>query len=181
MPNGTNGGSYFIAVPFGPSGIAFLGDTNKFTTLGKKRIPSFSDTGVAKATVAFAAGETNVTLSGYSPSLPYVLPLAGSTNNFAYDPTTHLFSVNVSPDGSGVATVAFSLTPLPSLSISPTSDGQFQISWPVVAIGYSLEKTTNISPPVFWSMAPEPITSSNNQNIVTLTNTGATWFYRLKQ
>lgn len=68
MPNDTNGGTYFIIVPLGPSGIALLGDTNKFVTRGKKRISSISDDGLLRATVVFAPGETNVALCGYAPS-----------------------------------------------------------------------------------------------------------------
>ena len=181
MPNDTNGGSYFIAVPIGSSGIAFLGDTNKFVTRGKKRIAEFTDTGVLRATVAFAAGETNVTLSGYAPKNPYVLAAAGVTNGLTYDTTTHLFTLNVSPDNSGTATVALSLAPLPSLQVTPVIGGQFQVSWPADAIGYLLEKTTNLSPPVVWSQSSDPVVSTNGWNVVTVTNSNSAAFYRLKQ
>jgi hypothetical protein len=180
MPNGTNGGSYFIAVPIGPSGMAFLGDTNKFVTRGKKRISSFSDTGLLRATVAFAAGETTVTLCGYAPSSPYAFVLAGATNNLIYSPTTHLFTLNVSPDNSGTATVAFSLAPVPSLQIRLLGAGQFQISWSAAAVGYVLEKTTDLTPPVVWSQISDMVNSTNGQNVVTVTNTDSTVFYRLR-
>jgi hypothetical protein len=181
MPDDTNGGSYFITVPMGPSGIAFLGDTNKFVTRGKKRISSFSDTGLLRATVAFAAGESNATLCGYAPSSPYAFALAGSTNNLTYNPATHWFTLRVSPGGSGTATVAFSLAPLPSLSIAPSSPGQFQISWPAAAVGYVLEKTTNLATPVIWSQMPGTVSSSNGQNFMTITNGEPAAFYRLRQ
>ena len=181
MPNGTNGGSYFIAVPIGPSGIAFLGDTNKFVTRGRKRISSFSDSGLLRVTVAFAARESNVTLGGYAPSTPYAFDLTGSTNGFAYNPNTHLFALRVSPDGSGTATLAFSLTPTPSLSIAPASLGQLQISWPTAASGYVLEKTTNLLPPALWFQPPVVVISSNGENFVTITNFEPAAFYRLKQ
>ncbi len=109
MPNNITGGSFFVVVPIGPSGIAFLGDTNKFVTRGKKRISSFSDTGLVHATVAFAAGETNVTLCGYAPSSPNIQAEAGAAAKPVYDPTTHVFTVSVSPDKSGVATLGFNL------------------------------------------------------------------------
>jgi len=181
MPDDTNGGSYFIAVPIGPSGIAFLGDTNKFVTRGKKRISSFFDTGLIRVTVAFAAGETNVTLCGYAPTSPYAFALAGSTNNLTYNSTTHFFAVNVSPDNSGMATVALSLAPVPSLSIAPGSAGQFQISWPAAAVGYALEKATNLTPPVVWSQTSDTVNSIGGQNVATVTNGDSTVFYRLKQ
>lgn len=109
MPQNTNGGSYFIAVPIGPSGIALLGDLNKFVTRGRKRISSFTDTGVARATVVFAAAETNVTFNGYAPSRPNVQGESGTAAKLVYDPGTHLFTVNVSPENSGLAIVTFSL------------------------------------------------------------------------
>jgi hypothetical protein len=181
MPNGTNGGTYFIAVPVGPSGIAFLGDTNKFVTRGRKRIASFSDTGLLRATVAFAAGESNVTLCGYAPSSPYPLALVGSTNNLTYNAATHFFTLRVSPGNSGAATVAFSLAPVPSLNIAPGPAGQFQISWPAAALGYVLEKTTNLASPTVWYQTSEVADSTNGQNVVTITNTGPATFYRLRQ
>jgi hypothetical protein len=181
MPDVTNGGSYFIAVPVGLSGIAFLGDTNKFVTRGKKRISSFSDTGLLRATVAFAAGETNVTLCGYAPSNPFALALAGATNYMTYDSTTHIFTLSLSPDNSGTATVALSLAAMPAPQITPSSAGQFQIAWPAAAVGYVLEKATNLTPPVDWIQSSEAVTSTNSQNVVTLTNGGSAAFYRLRQ
>jgi hypothetical protein len=181
MPEVTNGGSYYIVVPFGPSGIAFLGDTNKFVTRGKKRISSFSDTGLLRATVAFAAGETNVTLCGYAPSSPYALALAGATNNLAYDSVSHLFTVNMTPDNFGTATVGLSLAPVPSPQITLGVDGQFQISWPSDAVGFVLEKATNLTPPVVWSPTSDSVIATNGQNVVTITNGDSAAFYRLRQ
>ena len=181
MPNGTNGGSYFVAVPIGPSGLALLGDTNKFVTRGKKRISGFSDTGLLRASIDFAAGESNVTLCGYAPSSPYALALAGSTNNLTYNSTTHFFTLSVSPGNSGAASVAFSLAPVPSLSVDPGSAGQFQISWPGAAIGYVLEKTTNLAPPAVWAQTSDVVTSTNGHNVAIITNAGSSAFYRLRQ
>lgn len=171
MPDNTNGGSYFIAVPIGPSGMAFLGDTNKFVTRGKKRISSLSDTGLLRATIAFASGETNVTLCGHAPTNPFAFALAGSTNNLTFNPTTHFFTLRVSPDNSGTATVGFSLAPAPSLQINYTSAGQVQISWATNAVGYALQMATNLAPPVIWFPATNTVNSTNGQNIVTLNAT----------
>jgi len=181
IPDVTNGGSYFIVVPIGPSGIAFLGDTNKFVTCGKKRISSFSDTGLLRVTVAFAAGETNVTLAGYAPSNPYVLALAGATNGLVYNSTAHFFGLNLSPDNSGMAAIGLSLAPVPSPQITPVTGGQVRISWPSAAVGYVLEKTTNLTPPVVWLPSSDTVTSSNGQNMVTIPNGDAAAFYRLRQ
>ena len=181
MADDTNGGSYFIAVPFGPSGIAFLGDTSKFVTRGKKRIASFSDTGLLRATVAFAAGETNVTLCGYAPSSPYALALAGATNNTTYDSKTHIFTLSVSPGNSGTATVGLSLAPVPMPQIASITAGQFQISWPAAAVGYVLEEATNLTPPAVWFQFSGTVTSTNGQNVVAITNDDSAAFYRLRQ
>ena len=63
-PDALIGGSYFIVSPIGASGLAFIGDANKFVTAGKKRISAVSDSGSLQVTVAFAAGESNVTFVG---------------------------------------------------------------------------------------------------------------------
>jgi hypothetical protein len=55
-------GSYFVVVPVGPSGIAFLGDTAKFVSLGKQRISHLEDDGGITATIEFGPGETSVLL-----------------------------------------------------------------------------------------------------------------------
>ncbi len=109
LPENTSGESYVVVVPDGPAGIAFLGDPNQFVPRVRKRISSFADTGVARATVAFAAGETNVMLSGYAPSRPNVRAEAGAAANLVYDPAVRFFTVSVSPDNSGAATVSFDL------------------------------------------------------------------------
>jgi hypothetical protein len=120
-------------------------------------------------------------LCGYAPSIPYTFAISGSTNNLIYDPTTQLFALRVSPDNSGTATVAFSLSPVPSLRIAPRSDGQFQISWPAAAQGYVLETATNLVSPVTWSPSAGAVTSTNDQNLVIITNNRPTEFYRLRQ
>jgi hypothetical protein len=98
--------AYYIAAPVGPSGIAFLGDAGHFVSLGKKRITSFVDDGVAQATVAFAAGEASRTLFGYSPARPVVTALSGGAGATEYDEDSHLFRVAVTPDADGSAAIA---------------------------------------------------------------------------
>jgi hypothetical protein len=181
MPHATNGGSYFITVPVGPSGIAFLGDTNKFVTRGKKRISTLSDTGLVRAGITFATGETNVTLSGYAPSTPYAFAMTGSISNVTYNSSAHLFTVDVAPDNSGTAMVVMSLAPVPSLNIVFSGAEQSQISWPTAALGYVLERTFSLTPPVVWLPTSNTVTSANDQNVVTITNAAEAEFFRLKQ
>lgn len=89
--------AYYIVVPIGPSGIAFLGDSGKFVSLGQKRIPQLSDNGQIQTTISFANGETSLRMHGYSPARPVVQALRGRVSYFVYNSSTHLFSFAVSP------------------------------------------------------------------------------------
>jgi hypothetical protein len=88
-------GSYYIVVPIGPSGIAFLGDGGKFVSLGAKRISRLSDQGTVQATVTFARAERTVTLFGYAPTRPQISATSGRVGPLFYNPTSHLFRVSV--------------------------------------------------------------------------------------
>jgi len=98
--------AYYVVVPIGKSGVAFLGDAGQFVTLGKKRIAWVVDDGALHITVVFARGEASRTLIGYSPALPVVKPVLGRVAQPAYDPETHLFRVTVSPGAGGLATLS---------------------------------------------------------------------------
>jgi hypothetical protein len=98
-----NSGTYYIVVPIGRSGIAFLGDAGKFVSLGKKRISALSDDGVVRATVSFAPGERAVTLHGYATALPAVTATGATVAAASYDPATHLFEVTLAPGTGGSA------------------------------------------------------------------------------
>lgn len=180
MPDNTNGGSYFVVVPIGPSGIGLLGDTNKFVTLGKKRVSELSDPGFVHATVVFAPGETNLTLTGYAPSVPYVTALNGSAGMASYNSASHLFAVPVSPGNSNTATVVFGLVPIPSLQITNLA-GQMQISWPTNAQGFRLQTATELAPQPDWAPTTNAVFTVGDQNTATLTATGVAAFYRLNQ
>ena len=92
-----NDASYYLVVPIGQSGIAFLGDAGKFVSLGKKRISQLTDNGTVQATVTFAKGETSVNLFGYSPSIPAVSASQGTIEAIIYDTSSHLFKFTISP------------------------------------------------------------------------------------
>ncbi|HEU5122912.1 MAG TPA: autotransporter-associated beta strand repeat-containing protein [Verrucomicrobiae bacterium] len=178
--NNNVNGSYFVVVPVGPSGIALIGDTNKFVTLGKKRISMLSDAGVLKVTASFAAGETNLTLAGYAPSAPYIGALSGAFGSMNYDVATHFFSINIAPDKSNSATLALSLSPLPFLQITNVG-GDMRICWPTSAIGFHLERTVNLQSPASWHAVTNPVSVIGNLNSVGVTASAASAFYRLKQ
>jgi hypothetical protein len=101
-------GSYYVVVPVGPSGIAFLGDAGKFVSLGNKRISQLSDNGTIQATVTFAPGEKTVTLHGYAPTMPKVSATSGSVSVVSYNSQTGLFSFSVSAGAANTATISIS-------------------------------------------------------------------------
>jgi len=103
-------GSYFVVAPVGVSGIAFLGDANKFISCGKKRIEQVSDTGTLRVSVRFATGEKRVTLHLYSPFLPTASAEAGHVGP-VMSAAAGTYRVVVSPDASGQAIVNFKIGP----------------------------------------------------------------------
>jgi hypothetical protein len=167
-----NGGSYFVIVPVGPSGIALLGDTNKFVTLGKKRIATLTDSGVLQATVAFAAGETNVWLSGYAPSVPYITVNNGSVSAANYVSSSHWFTLPVPAGSGGSADVSLSLnaSALLNLEIVRTNNTAPVLIWN--GSGHLLE-ATNLNGP--WN------TNGSAASPFTDVFTPPAKFYRVKQ
>lgn len=92
---------FYLVAPIGPSGIAFLGDKGKNAALGKKRVSSLSDDGTMSVGVSFGEGEGPVTLQGYAPAAPTVKALTGSAGDVAYNPTSKLFTVQITAAGTG--------------------------------------------------------------------------------
>jgi hypothetical protein len=96
---------YLVLAPVGPSGIAVLGDTGQFVTMGKKRVTGYTDQGAARVQVTFAAGETSRAITGYSPVAPSVQAIEGEIGPVAYDNTTHLFRVPVMAGNGSTASI----------------------------------------------------------------------------
>ena len=99
-------GSHYLVAPIGPSGIAFLGDSGKFVSCGKKRIEQLSDEGAVQVVVRFAPGEKFVVLHLYATTPPHVsasLGTVGSPHNHG----ENLYRVVVYPDRSGAAAISF--------------------------------------------------------------------------
>jgi len=98
-PLAKNASVFYVVAPLGKSGIAFLGDKNKFVGTGKQRITSLDDkAGSLTVGVLLAENEKSVTLHGYAVSAPKVTVLAGEDDNVQYNPTTHYFTVLIKPD-----------------------------------------------------------------------------------
>lgn len=95
---GTAGRAFYEIAPITPSGIALLGDGGKFVSTGRQRLPTEQNTpGGLKATVVFAAGETDLTLHGFAAALPRAAVTGGTAGTVQFDPATGHFSVTVSP------------------------------------------------------------------------------------
>jgi hypothetical protein len=102
---------YLVLAPVGPSGIAVVGDTGQFVTMGKKRVVEYTDHGAARVRVAFAAGETSRAITGYSPVAPTVHLIEGSIGPVTYDETSQLFRVPVMAGTGGSASIRIATSP----------------------------------------------------------------------
>ena len=98
-PLAKKSGAFYVVAPVGKSGIAFLGDKDKFVGTGKQRVTSLDDeTGKLAVGVMLAANETSVTLHGFSASDLHATVLAGADDAVQYNPATHYFSVRINAD-----------------------------------------------------------------------------------
>ncbi|MGC1728195.1 MAG: hypothetical protein WA747_02305 [Steroidobacteraceae bacterium] len=91
--------AYFVVVPVARSGIALMGDRDKFVPDGRKRIATLSDEpGRLTARVRFAAQERSVHLFGYAARAPVVTAVRGTAGRVVFDPMSGRFDVEVFPD-----------------------------------------------------------------------------------
>ena len=98
-PLGRDASAFYVVAPVGQSGIAFLGDKNKFVGTGKQRIVSLHDEpGKLTVGVVFAQNEKSVVLHGYAAVEPKVTVISGLDDAVRYDPASHYFTVEVKPD-----------------------------------------------------------------------------------
>jgi hypothetical protein len=90
---------YFIAAPIGDSGVALLGDADRFVGTGKNRIAAIRDDGKQLSVeVILAEKESTINLRGYAATSPMVSVIDGTADPVSYNATTGLFSVAVHPD-----------------------------------------------------------------------------------
>jgi hypothetical protein len=100
-----NGVAYYIVMPLGPSGMAFLGDAGHYVSLGTRRITALRDDGTLTASIAFASGENARNVFGYSPGAPVIIATHGSVGTVHYTNSTGLFNVSVMPGSDASATI----------------------------------------------------------------------------
>ena len=90
--------AFYAVAPVGPSGIAFLGDRNKFVGTGRQRIASLHDEpGKLTVGVVLAPNEPSVILHGYAAIKPKITVISGLDDPVQYDPASHYFRIEVKP------------------------------------------------------------------------------------
>ena len=95
--------TYYIVAPLTSSGIAFLGDADKITSTGKKRIAAIQDNRTSLSIkVLFAKGEKSVKLVGYCEKT-----ITSDRGEIQYNPRTHLFNLILSSGGKNEVKVSF--------------------------------------------------------------------------
>jgi hypothetical protein len=98
-PLARDASAFYVVAPVGKSGIAFLGDKDKFVGTGRQRIEWLHDeAGKLTVGVVLAANEKSVVLHGYAPSVPKATVLAGEDDDVQYDPVTRHFTVVINID-----------------------------------------------------------------------------------
>jgi len=105
-----NEGAYWIVVPVGPSGVGFLGDTNKFVSNGKARVAILRNAEELFARILFSKGEERVRLNGFALAPPRVRARNGIVDNVVYDPQSRLFHFDLiaKPSAPGRVTLVLS-------------------------------------------------------------------------
>jgi hypothetical protein len=96
--------AFYVVAPVGKSGVAFLGDKDKFVGTGKQRIASLRDE-PSKLTVGvvLASGEKSVVLHGYAAKAPKATVLTGVDDDLQFDPATGYFTIEVKADSTSPA------------------------------------------------------------------------------
>jgi uncharacterized repeat protein (TIGR03803 family) len=113
--------------------------------------------------------------------------LVSATNNVGANPVAGLaLSGNTlygaaysgSPSGAGsLFSLSLRVNP-PRLAIE-LMNTNVTLAWPADGLGFTLQSTTNLSPPVVWTNSFPPAVVVNGQNVVTNSISEAVRFYRL--
>lgn len=91
--------AYYIIAPVAGSGIAFLGDRDKFVSTGRQRIVGMQNRADGLTVrVLFAANERAVFLHGYASLAPAAKAIGGEVAKIDYSPATQHFVIEVKPD-----------------------------------------------------------------------------------
>ena len=77
-----------------------------------------------------------------------------------------------------VATTTVNVLPL-NLAVTAAGGDNLMLSWPSWADGFQLYSTTNLAPPIIWSLAPEPAVEVGSALTATIAGTNSARFFRL--
>ncbi|HEY3861233.1 MAG TPA: hypothetical protein VGO59_05030, partial [Verrucomicrobiae bacterium] len=78
------------------------------------------------------------------------------------------------------ATALGTPTNTPVLSAQGSAGSALVIAWPAPSPGYQLYSTTNLAPPILWSLVTNPAIQSNGTNYLSIPPTnGAAQFFKL--
>jgi hypothetical protein len=130
-----------------------------------------------KGNVSFTNGSDYVVFSN-------VVVTAGNLFfSYVANPNTATKS-NTESDFNGLQLQPVSLagpTPAPTLAITPPSgSGQFAIVWPAASgTNWNVYQTTNLAPPVVWSLVTNAIVTGNGTNQINLSPVSSSRFFRL--
>jgi len=93
---GTAASAYHVVAPITAAGIAVFGDLAKYVSMGRARVASYEAiNGGVRLALAFAAQETDVTISGYSRSDIVAHANAATVTSMHRDPASGLFAVHL--------------------------------------------------------------------------------------
>lgn len=98
--SGPDAYAYRIIAPISRSGIALIGDLDKFVPMGRKRVTAYRDiAGGAVLEISSAANERELTITGYAASPITARAQGGSVGSVVRDANTGLFKVKLRSGG----------------------------------------------------------------------------------
>lgn len=88
--------AYRVVAPISPSGIAIIGDLDKFVPMGRRRITDYRDiAGGVVLGISIAAKEEDLTIAGYAASPITVRAEGASVESVKHDAATGLFKLKL--------------------------------------------------------------------------------------
>jgi PKD domain len=171
--NGT-GWTNNITAAIGYSAIQFTANsTNGYTPMAVQfTCPSKDNAGNAVIGWNWNFGD-GTTSPGQSPLHTYITP-----TNTTFSPTLIVTNINGVAESATGPQIAVGPPPL---MVTPAVNGNLTLAWPGNAAGYTLQYTTNLTPPVVWMTVSSTPTPVNGQYAATSPVSGSQVFFRLMQ
>ena len=116
-----------------------------------------------------------------------LLSVDASTISYTYDPAGRLVTANYGANNTAsyaydnAGNLLQSSQPTPGITIASVVGNQLTLSWPISPAGFVLQSAGSVSSGVQWNNVGVTPTKAGNLNVVTLTLTGNTMFYRLQK